>query len=82
MGQTSCPKSPARPDDRTTGCDGWDRGQVIAGEVKTKAPGFTDGQIARDAKLSHRLGADTHLPAAVDDVPSDIAASTRRPVIC
>ncbi len=48
-------------------------GEVVAGEVKTKAADFTAGQIARDTELSKRLGATTHLLAAIDDVPDNIA---------
>ena len=55
-------------------CDG----RVLAGEVKTKAIDFTDEQIARDTELSHRLGADTHLLAAVDKVPEQIAAAAQQ----
>lgn len=43
---------------------------VIAGEVKTSAPAFTSAQIRRDVTLTHRLGADVHLMAAVDEVPT------------
>ena len=55
-------------------CDG----KVLAGEVKTKAADLTDEQIARDTELSHRLGADTHLLAAVDAVPGQIAADAQQ----
>ncbi len=48
-------------------------GEVVAGEVKTKAADFTAEQIARDTELSKRLGATTHLLAAIDDVPDNIA---------
>jgi hypothetical protein len=46
--------------------------QFVAGEVKAKARDFTQEQIVRDIALSARLGADTHLLAAVDDVPSAV----------
>ncbi|WP_306368572.1 hypothetical protein [Nocardiopsis sp. CC223A] len=44
-------------------------GHIIAGEVKTNANQFTQEQIERDVRLSQRLGADTHLAAAVDTIP-------------
>jgi hypothetical protein len=53
-------------------------GEVVAGEIKTKASDFTEEQIERDAKLSSRLGADVHVLAAVEDVPSNIAAKAQR----
>jgi len=53
-------------------------GEVLAGEVKTKAADFTDDQIARDTELSHRLGADTHLLAAVDEVPVEVVANAQQ----
>jgi len=53
-------------------------GEVLAGEVKTKATDFTDDQIARDTELSHRIGADTHLLAAVDEVPVEVVANAQQ----
>jgi hypothetical protein len=50
-------------------CDG----KVISGEVKTSSSEFTDDQIARDVRLSSRLGVDKHVLAATDDVPENAA---------
>lgn len=46
--------------------------QFLAGEVKSKAIDFTQQQLERDIALSARLGADIHLIAAVDELPSSI----------
>lgn len=46
--------------------------QFIAGEVKTKARDFTPDQLDRDLAVSSRLGAETHLIAAVDEIPDEV----------
>lgn len=51
--------------------------QYIAGEVKSKAVDFTPDQLTRDFDTSARLGVDTHLLAAVDDIPTQIEESAR-----
>jgi hypothetical protein len=45
-------------------------GQILAGEVKTSAAWFTDGQLDRDTQLTQRLRADTHVLAAMDNIPA------------
>jgi hypothetical protein len=47
--------------------------RVIAGEVKTSAAEFSPEQMARDAELSVRLGADVHLLAAVGEIGDETA---------
>jgi hypothetical protein len=47
-------------------------GQILCGEVKTSAAAFTEDQITRDVELSAKLGADTHVLATTDDLPSNI----------
>jgi hypothetical protein len=47
-------------------------GKVLSGEVKTRAAEFTAQQVNRDVKLSSRLGADTHILAATDDIPAEV----------
>jgi hypothetical protein len=44
-------------------------GQIIAGEVKTKAADFSVGQMTRDFELSTRLGADIHVMACLEELP-------------
>lgn len=43
--------------------------EVVAGEVKLSATGFT--RVRRDVELSKLAGADTHVMASVDDLPAD-----------
>jgi hypothetical protein len=66
-------------DDRTKEADifGVYDAHVIAGEVKTTASQFTVEQMTRDVALSGRLRADTHLLAAVDDIPDETSATAR-----
>jgi hypothetical protein len=52
-------------------------GKVLSGEVKTSASEFTAEQVARDVKLSARLGADTHILAATDDIPAEVTELAR-----
>ncbi len=47
-------------------------GQVLSSEVKTSAAAFTEEQITRDVELSAKLGADAHVLATTDDLPSGI----------
>lgn len=47
---------------------GVHKGQIIAGEVKTDPTRFTHEQIERDVRLSERLGARTHLMAAIGTI--------------
>lgn len=51
--------------------------QFIAGEVKTKASDFTPAQLKRDLSVSSRLGAETHLLAAVDEIPSEVKRTSQ-----
>jgi hypothetical protein len=53
-------------------------GQVLSGEVKTRASEFTPEQVTRDVKLSSRLGADTHILAATDDIPAEVTELARK----
>jgi hypothetical protein len=53
-------------------------GRVFCGEVKTSASAFTSDQIARDVDLSARLKADTHILAATDNIPDEMADEARR----
>jgi len=46
-------------------------GQVLGGEIKTKAAEFTLEQVQRDIEVSKRLGVDVHLMAAVDKIGED-----------
>jgi hypothetical protein len=48
-------------------------GRVLSGEVKTSASEFTPEQITRDVNLSARLEADTHILAATDHLPGEVA---------
>jgi hypothetical protein len=52
-------------------------GKVLSGEVKTSASAFTAQQVNRDVKLSSRLGADTHILAATDDIPAEVTELAR-----
>ncbi|WP_394617400.1 hypothetical protein JNUCC0626_48725 [Lentzea sp. JNUCC 0626] len=52
--------------------------QFIAGEVKSKAREFTPAQLDRDLAVSSRLGAETHLIAAVDEIPDDTMHACRQ----
>jgi hypothetical protein len=52
-------------------------GKVLAGEVKTSASEFDTAQLERDVKLSRRLGADIHLLAALDPVPTHTVGQAR-----
>lgn len=52
-------------------------GKVLSGEVKTGASQFTTQQVTRDVKLSSRLGADTHILAATDDIPAEVTELAR-----
>ena len=45
-------------------------GQILNGEVKTSASEFTPDQIVHDVTLSSRLGADIHVLASTDVIPS------------
>lgn len=52
--------------------------RFIAGEVKTKARDFTPAQLERDLAVSSRLGAETHLLAAVDEIPEEVQDASRQ----
>ncbi|QMU68348.1 hypothetical protein [Streptacidiphilus sp. P02-A3a] len=52
-------------------------GKVLAGEVKTSASDFDSEQLERDVKLSKRLGADIHLLASLDVVPTHTVGQAR-----
>ncbi|MFD7656019.1 hypothetical protein ACFV4N_18780 [Actinosynnema sp. NPDC059797] len=51
--------------------------EFLAGEVKAKARDFTRQQLERDFAVSARLGVDTHLLAAVDNIPQEVEKMAR-----
>lgn len=66
-------------DGHTGECDvvGIHKGRLIAGEVKTKSSDFTVRQIDHDVDISRRLGADDHLLASIDSIPTPTVESVR-----
>ena len=48
-------------------------GRILSGEVKTSASEFSPAQVSRDVGLSSRLEADTHILAATDEIPLEVA---------
>ncbi|MFG2814406.1 hypothetical protein [Streptomyces sp. NPDC048410] len=53
-------------------------GNMLAGELKTRAAEFHPDQTARDVALSKRLGVDVHLMAAIDTIPVETIAHARQ----
>lgn len=47
--------------------------RLFAGEAKMTMGSYTPAQVARDIKLSHSLGADVHVMACLQAVPSALA---------
>ncbi len=56
---------------------GVHQARVLTGEVKTQAADFTHTQLTRDVALSTRLGADIHLLAAIDTIPTETHIAAR-----
>ncbi len=52
-------------------------GKVFAGEVKTQASKFTQGQVERDVDTSKRLGVDVHIMASLDEIPAETVTRAR-----
>lgn len=53
-------------------------GHVVAGEVKTSAARVTADQIERDVELSRRLGADIHVLATLEQLPTKKRAFAKK----
>jgi hypothetical protein len=52
--------------------------RFLAGEVKAKARDFTQRQLERDIAVSTRLGVETHLLAAVDEIPPEVEQAAHK----